>query len=164
MKFCRFCGAECRDDATFCPECGKNIDSTSANGGQGTNQNASQEDAYEKMINTGNMNMVERNIVMVLILSIITCGIYSLYWTYVTAEALNEEDKTTPELMNYVIAILLGIVTCGIFTIYWNYTFYKKSDVALNSNNFLINFILSIFGFSIVSTLIVQSDINKYVE
>lgn len=25
MKFCKFCGAECKEDATFCPECGKQI-------------------------------------------------------------------------------------------------------------------------------------------
>ncbi len=30
MKYCKFCGAECKDDATFCPECGKKLDGEGA--------------------------------------------------------------------------------------------------------------------------------------
>lgn len=158
MKFCRFCGVECKDDATFCTECGKKLD-------ENNSKEASQEYAYERMINESkNRNMTERNIILVIIFSLITCGIYYIYWAYVTTEELNEEDNSTPDVMNYILALLLSIITCGIFMIYWNYTFYKKADAVTNSNNFLVNFILSILGFSIVSAVLIQSDINKYVE
>lgn len=158
MKFCRFCGVECKDDATFCTECGKKLD-------ENNSKEASQEYAYERMINESkNRNMTERNIILVIIFSLITCGIYSLYWFYVTAEALNEEEQSTPDLMNFIIAVLLGCITCGIFTIYWYYTFYKKLDATTNSNNLIINFILTLFGLSAVSMLIAQDDINKYVR
>ncbi len=36
-----------------------------------------------------------RNIVTVIVLSIVTCGIYDLYWTYVTMDALDKEGQAS---------------------------------------------------------------------
>lgn len=107
--------------------------------------------------------MKNRSVVSVILLSIFTCGIYSIYWTYVTAEDLNSEDSNEP-LMNYILAILLSVITCGIYGIYWNYKFYQKADRVTGANNLILNFILSLFGFSIVSTAVVQDQINKSLE
>lgn len=106
--------------------------------------------------------MKTRNVVSVLILSIITCGIYSIYWYYVNTEALNEKDSEEP-LMNYIVAILLGVVTCGIYEIYWLYKFYKKMDKVTGTNNCLLNFLLSIFLTSLVGVAIAQSSVNDYI-
>lgn len=38
--------------------------------------------------------MQNRSVATVIILTIITCGIYGLYWVYVTAEALEKEGQT----------------------------------------------------------------------
>ena len=105
--------------------------------------------------------MTKRNIVTFVLLSIFTCGIYSIYWNYLTACELNEQDSEGPPLMNFFLAFLLGFVTCGIYLLYWEYLFYKKADKVLKTDNSLIYFILAIFGLSIVSDALVQNTINE---
>ena len=67
----------------------------------------------------------ERNIAACVIFSIITCGIYGLYWIYKITEEVNKitdhMDDTSPGIV-----ILLGIVTCGIYYIYWAYKIGEK--------------------------------------
>jgi drug/metabolite transporter (DMT)-like permease len=104
--------------------------------------------------------MTERSVIKVLLLSIFTCGIYFIYWEYVTAQELNNKEPEEP-LMNYILAILLGIVTCGIYGIYWSFKFYKKVDNVTGENNLIVNFILSLLGLNLVSTCIVQNSINN---
>lgn len=108
--------------------------------------------------------MNKRDIVSVILLSIFTCGIYSIYWYYVTAEEMNYEDKDGEKLQNYFVALLLSIVTCGIYGIYWSYKFYKKADDVVGSENSIICFILQLFGLGIASQAITQSAINSYIE
>ncbi len=108
--------------------------------------------------------MNKREVISVILLSIFTCGIYSIYWYYVTTEEMNDEDKTGENLQNFLVALLLSIVTCGIYGIYWYYKFYKKADYVVESDNYIICFILQIIGFGIVSQAITQSAINSYIE
>lgn len=104
--------------------------------------------------------MKNRSVVAVILLSIFTCGIYLLYWTYVTAEDLNSADSNEP-LMNYILAILLGWVTCGIYLLYWNYKFFQKADKVTGANNCILNFVLSLFVSTVIPAAIVQDQINK---
>ena len=104
--------------------------------------------------------MKNRNVALVVLFSILTCGIYSIYWLYVTAEDLNMEDPDDP-LMNYILALLLGIITCGIFTIYWEYKFFKKVDAVTGEDNTLINLLLSILLTPIVGMAISQNSLNR---
>lgn len=104
--------------------------------------------------------MKERSVVSVLLLTIFTCGIYGIYWTYVMTEDLNEREPEDP-LMNYILSILLSIITCGIYGIYWLYKFYKKIDSVTGEDNFVLNFILSLIGLNLVSTCIVQNSVNN---
>jgi hypothetical protein len=104
--------------------------------------------------------MTKRDILSVILLSIFTCGIYSIYWMYVSAEQLNSLESEEP-LTNYILAIVLGILTCGIYSIYWQYKFYKKVDSVTSENNLVINFILSILGLSLVSMAIAQTSFNN---
>lgn len=107
--------------------------------------------------------MTKRDILPVILLGVFTCGIYSIYWFYVTAQELDKEcsDKSEP-LMNYVLAFLLGIVTCGIFLIYWEYKFFQKADKVLKTDNWVLNLVLSILFSPIVGMIITQDAINKY--
>lgn len=104
-----------------------------------------------------------RSVVSVILLSIFTCGIYSIYWTYVMAEDLNQKEPKDP-LMNYILAILLGFVTCGIYTIYWMYKFYKKLDSVTGENNCVLNLILTLLFSSIVGSAIAQSSVNNMLQ
>ena len=102
-----------------------------------------------------------KNIAVCIILSIVTCGIYGIYWLYTLNEyartAAPDEWSTTG-----VMVILLSIVTCGIYSLYWNYKMGKVFMRVNGGNDNSIMFILlSLFGLSIVNLAIMQSDINK---
>ena len=104
--------------------------------------------------------MKNRNILAVILFSIITCGIYQIYWFYVTAEGLNSEEPNEP-LTNYILAIIFGVLTCGIYSIYWLYKFFKKLDSVLGEDNFILNFLLSILCTPLIGAAIAQDSINK---
>lgn len=64
----------------------------------------------------------QRSFAKYLLLSILTCGIYALYFWYRYAEDMNlmcqgDGEETT----NYLLAWLFGILTCGIYLWYWFY-------------------------------------------
>ena len=105
--------------------------------------------------------MIKRSVINVILFSILSCGIYSIYWFYVTAEELNREERTQEPLMNYIVAILLGMLTCGIYTIYWEYKFFKKVDAYTGRDNWLVNFLLSIFLTPLVGMALAQDNINN---
>ncbi|MDY2727692.1 MAG: DUF4234 domain-containing protein [Candidatus Onthovivens sp.] len=108
--------------------------------------------------------MKERSVVSVLLLSIFTCGIYSIYWWYTTADDLNFSEKSEDSLMNYLLAILLTFITCGIFMIYWQYKFFKKIDALTGKDNFVVNFVLTIFLSPLVGSALAQDNINNYIR
>ncbi len=64
----------------------------------------------------------DRNIVMYVLLTIITCGIYGYYFIYKLAQDVNEmckeDGQNTPGLGMF---ILLSFVTCGFYAYYWYY-------------------------------------------
>ena len=67
--------------------------------------------------------MIEKkNWVTVLLLSLVTCGIYGIVYFYQYSKDVNTvcegDGKTT---QNYIIALLLGMITCGIYMWVWYY-------------------------------------------
>lgn len=112
--------------------------------------------------------MIEkRNIGLAILFSILTCGIYSIFWFIkMTDESnmLSGQNETSGGM-----AFLLTIVTCGIYTLFWNYKMGKKMQLAQEragvhaTDNSVLYLILAIFGFQIISYCIIQSDINDLV-
>lgn len=71
----------------------------------------------------------ERDILIVILLSMVTCGIYPIILFFTYGEELQQEARrhnTEVQLTDPVVAFLLGIVTCGI---YYYYYVYKQSQV-----------------------------------
>lgn len=68
--------------------------------------------------------MRERNIAVAIILTIVTCGIYGIYWFIVLTDdaRLASGDQQAP---SGGIAFLLTLVTCGIYGIYWHIRWVK---------------------------------------
>lgn len=107
----------------------------------------------------------ERNIAVCIILSIVTCGIYGIYWFICLNDdtnALAGEEKPTG-----VVAFLLTLVTCGIYGLYWMFKQGEKIDNAkssrgvVSSNSGILYLILGIFGLGIVSYALMQNELNK---
>ena len=116
-----------------------------------------------------NMPVQQRSIGLCIVLSIITCGIYAIYWMY----CLNEDAKMLSGDVNGTsggIVILLSIVTCGIYELYWMYKQGERIDNAKVSrgmpsgNSGVLYLILSLVGLGIISYALMQNEINNIVR
>jgi Domain of unknown function (DUF4234) len=104
-----------------------------------------------------------RNIAVCLILSIVSCGIYNVYWQHVQMQSVNE--MLHEERYSFWRWFLLSLVTCGIYHIYHEYRLSTDIASALKrepGNEALIAILLSLFGLSFVVDAIQQSQINEY--
>lgn len=111
------------------------------------------------------MNKVqERNIALSIVLSVVTCGIYGLYWFVCITNDVNtvsEEQGTSGGM-----AVLFTIITCGIYGLYWAYKCGDKLDTAKQkrgipaSNGGILYLILFMFG-GIIAYALIQSELNK---
>lgn len=108
----------------------------------------------------------QRSIVTAIILTIVTCGIYGIYWLI----KLNDEVNTITgdaEAPSGVMVWLLGIITCGIYTFIWMYKMGNKLDDYYEakgmgrSNRGVIYLVLTLFGLGIVSYAMMQDSVNK---
>ncbi len=110
-----------------------------------------------------------RNIVVSLILTILTCGLYDLYWNAKQMKTMNgllDRDE-----LSFWTWLLVSIITCGIFHFYYEYKMglalieiQEKYDMRVDDSLHIISLLLSIFGFSIVVDAIHQNEINKAYE
>lgn len=80
------------------------------------------------MENTKNYG-VTRSIWMVLLLSLITFGIYSFYWIYQVTKELN--NYTGDQRINPTLVVILSIITCGLYMFYW---WYQINDGSTTTN------------------------------
>ena len=64
----------------------------------------------------------ERNVAVAILLSIVTCGIYGLYWWYKIEE---DTAQLAHEQGNGAMVVLLNVVTCGIYGWVWIYRLAK---------------------------------------
>ena len=101
-----------------------------------------------------------RSIAMCIVLSLVTCGIYSIYWFICLTNEMNMATPDDTYQTSGGMAFLFSLLTCGIYTFYWNYRMGQKIDSVKNGSNAVLFLILSIFGLGIVNYCIAQSFIN----
>ena len=113
-----------------------------------------------------------RSIGLYVVLSIVTCSIFAIYWIYTMANDLNNvtrEHAGEYQQTSAGLVVLLSVVTCGIYGWYWLYKAGKRLSSCQFDNGFrvtddsVIMLILSIFGLGIVSYCILQSALNDIV-
>ena len=111
--------------------------------------------------------MVERReIATAIILTIVTCGIYGIYWFIKLNDEINYLNGDTNDTSGGM-AFLFSIITCGIYMFYWMYKMGDKLDSVSAKKGMpaqsrgILYIILSIFGLSIVSYALMQDTINK---
>ncbi len=112
--------------------------------------------------------MQERNIALCIVLSIVTCGIYGLYWYVTLADGLNQAVGVEDTSGGMV--LLFTIITCGIYGLYWCYKAGEKVDTIRQrrgeggSNNGIVYLILTFIGLGIVTYALIQNELNKLAE
>ena len=165
-KICPKCSAELSDDVNFCVKCGADLNA-SAGATETSFSNATTVNASAGA--TTNAAMIQkREIVTAILLSLVTCGIYGIYWFVVMtddANKVNNENGTTGGM-----ALLFTLLTCGLYSIYWNYKMGQrlyeagqKQGKNINDNSILY-LVLSLLGLGIVNYCLIQSDLNKFAE
>lgn len=107
----------------------------------------------------------QRNIAVCIILSIVTCGIYGLYWFVCLTDDTNTvagEVGTTG-----VMAVIFTIITCGIYGWFWAYKSGDKIDTAKQkrgipaSNSGILYLLLFILTGGIITYALIQNELNK---
>ena len=170
---CSKCGSQVEDGAKFCPSCGADLTSEAGQSStqyervEGETVNAGSS-GYQSTGFEGKGTVNDRNIALAIILTIITCGIYGIYWMYVLNEDINKLSDH-PEATSGGMVILFTIITCGIYGLYWYYKMGERVEEIRakkgmpNGSSAILFLILGIFGLGIVNYCIMQSNINSAV-
>ena len=112
--------------------------------------------------------MKRREIAVCILLWIVTCGFYGIYWMIV----LNDEINTLsgrPGLGGGTV-FLLSLLTCGIYEYIWLYQMGQTVDAMREQSGLnresapILYLLLGIFGFGIISFALMQNELNRYLD
>lgn len=112
--------------------------------------------------------MLKRSIPVCIILSVVTCGIYGLYWFVCMTDEANTLSHREGDTSGGV-ALILQIITCNIYGLYWAYQMgYKLDQAKVNQglqpgNSSVVYLILQLFV-PIVGYALMQNDINTLID
>ena len=108
--------------------------------------------------------ITKRSIALAIIFSIITFGIYSIYWMIKMNNEINQLANE-PNATSGGLVFLFSLITFGIYSIYWLYRMGQRSDrIKGTSSSEILYLILGIFGLSIIAYALIQDTINHAVE
>ncbi|OUN19943.1 DUF4234 domain-containing protein [Pseudoflavonifractor sp. An85] len=108
----------------------------------------------------------QRSIPLCIVLSIITCGIYGMYWMVVATDDVNR--VTNRPGTSGGMSLVFTIITCGIYGLYWAWTMGDKLDAARETNGVgrgsfpIVFLLLNLFGLSIITMALMQNELNNY--
>jgi hypothetical protein len=101
-----------------------------------------------------------------IILSVITCGLYNIYWNYRQMEAMNA--LLGRQEFNFAKWAILTLITCGIYHIYYEYrmgselqTWLTQNGRPVNPNLAIVGLVLSMMGLTVVADAVYQHELNK---
>lgn len=97
--------------------------------------------------------MKNRNVIAVVLLSIITLGIYALYWLVVTKRELNAHGANIPTSWLLIIPLV---------SIFWLYKYYEAAEQVTNKKvNGILMFVLHVLVTGLISYALCQDAYNK---
>lgn len=161
---CPTCGANVPNGSAFCTACGSSVQPAAqpqAPYGQ------PQAPYGQPPVGGYRAPITKRNIATCIILTIVTCGIYGLFWLANLVNDLNTASQAQGESSGGTV-VLLSVVTCGIYSWIWLYkagekvnTIKRLNGEAADSNTSIIYLVLALFGLGIVSYYLIQDQLNK---
>lgn len=186
MKNCPVCGTQCRDDARFCTNCGTSLEAAqnvntvrqtdyTQDPYGGWQQNSGPQGQYNGwQQNSGpyphmpvpqynTFGIRHRSIVLAIIFTVITFGIYGIYWMIRINDEVNQLANE-PEATSGGLVFLFTLITFGIYGYYWLYKMGERCDAIRgewNGSKSILYLVLGLIGLSIVSYALIQDVINK---
>ncbi len=107
------------------------------------------------------------NVAVDVILTLITCGIYNLFWQHRQMRALN--TFLGREEFNFWTWLVLFIITCGIWHCYMQYCMGKaicqinqRLNRPVNESLPVLSVVLTVFAMSVITDAIHQNEINEF--
>ena len=145
-KPCPFCGKEIDAASRKCGICGRELDAAAIPCPRPLGES--------------------RSIAVHLLLTLVTCGFWGLFWLYKMGEEINRHEGQNR--INPGLDLVLMFVTCGLWGMYMMYKYpqtlheIKLSEQMPSSELALVCLLLSFFGLYPVSLMILQDDLNKH--
>lgn len=103
-----------------------------------------------------------------IVLSVVTCGLYNVYWNYLQMKAMNA--LLGREEYDFVRWALLTLVTCGLYHIYFEYrmgsdlyAYLKGQGREVSDNLPIIGLVMACFGLPMISDAVYQHELNKLI-
>ncbi len=168
---CKKCGNYTQGEPKFCPFCGTPNENTPA-----SNSGSNQQYHYDPQPNMGgtppfsngvwSAPIQKRSVALCIILTLVTCGIYGIYWMYCVVNDLKIASKTS-DTPDGGIVLLLSIVTCGIYELIW---FYKAGEQVSkikfgagqnSSSDGWLYILLALLTSGIVPLALIQNELNQ---
>ncbi len=142
---CPSCQNEIPDASIYCPACGQKL---------------GHESVYT---NAAPLDINKRSIAMAILLTVITFGIYGIYWQYLLVKNI----RAIKGEYGSCLGEMLCLIFVPFYSYYWWYTrgenvkeeFAKRGYSATGSG--LLYIVLEFFGLGIVSAAIMQNDFNS---
>jgi len=107
----------------------------------------------------------QRSVATAIILSVLTCGIYGIYWFIVLTDDIGRLSRDSSFTGGK--HFLLTLITCGIWSLVWAYQVGKqiaeaqKQRGVYDTDNSVLYLVLAIFGFGIIVYALAQLEVNK---
>ena len=106
------------------------------------------------------MAIKERNIVTAVLLTLVTCGIYGIYWiVMMTKEAVSVKDPADNAILEIVLMLFLPFL--GIFLLEKKFAEGCAARGIAHEDRSILYLILGLVGLGIVSACMMQNDLNK---
>ena len=106
------------------------------------------------------MEIKERNILVTVLLTIVTCGIYGIYWIIMmTKEAVSVKDPADSAILEIVLMLFLPFL--GVFMVEKKFAEGCAARGIEHTENSVLYLILGLVGLGIVPLCMLQNDLNK---
>ena len=106
------------------------------------------------------MAIQNRNVVTCVLLTIVTCGIYGIYWCIMLAkEGVSVKDPSDDGILEIILMLFFPFL--GVFLVEKKFAEGCAARRIPHTDNSILYLILGLVGLNIVSVCMLQSDLNK---
>ncbi len=104
-----------------------------------------------------------RSVPLAILFTIITLGIYGIYWYVCITNDSNALAKS--KTANGITAIIFTIITAGLYSFYWIYMLgVKDGEISGNGSRGALYLVLSFFALGFLAPILTQNTLNNAIR